>query len=87
MLHKKTLGRTILDSRSLSNHSEVSLVVQCTSKTYGHGQDGGVTVLAVNTAGVEQRAVVRGLTPGLLGETFHQYVLTAGKDRESIFSQ
>lgn len=86
-MHKKMLGRTILDTWTLANHSDVSLVVHCTSRNYGFGQDGGVSVLAVNTHHSEQKAILRGFLPAMLGEQVHQYTITAGKEPQSIFSQ
>lgn len=81
------MGQTVLDTRAMANHSEVHLVIQCTNKMYANNQDGGITVLAVNTAGSPQRAIIRGLPLGHASETVHQFVLTGGNEHEKIFSQ
>jgi len=81
------MGRVVLDIKTLGNHSEVQMVVHCTGADYPRSQEGGVTVMAVNMGVEPSRMVLRGLPPGRLGQLVHQYILSSGDDRTSIFSQ
>ncbi|XP_035723343.1 uncharacterized protein LOC118442165 [Vespa mandarinia] len=84
VLHKKLVGREVLDTRiQIGNRSHVHFYVQCTkaSATY---EKGALTIFGINLTPMKIRANLKGLKI----KNLHEYVLMPGFDAENqMFSE
>ncbi|XP_043497663.1 uncharacterized protein LOC122521203 [Polistes fuscatus] len=79
VLHKKLVGREILDTRiQTDNGSHVHFYVQCT-KASAIYQRGALTIFGINLNPMKIRANVKGFEI----KNLHEYVLTPGFDTEN----
>lgn len=91
LLHKRLLGKAVLETRSMSNNSDLTVISHCTQPYYWIDkpeklQDGPITVFAINMGGLEQKIQIKGTFNGK-SQMLFQYVLTSGSDPDSVFSQ
>ncbi|XP_015181681.1 PREDICTED: uncharacterized protein LOC107069156 [Polistes dominula] len=79
VLHKKLVGREILDTRiQMDNESHVHFYVQCT-KASAIYQRGALTIFGINLTPMKIRANVKGFKI----KNLHEYILTPGFDTEN----
>lgn len=91
LLHKRLLGKAVLETRSVTNNTDITVISHCTNPYYWTDkpeklQDGPITIYGINMGGLEQKIQIKGILTGRSQLVF-QYVLTSGTDPDSVFSQ
>lgn len=74
LLHKRLVGREVLETRSQSNNSHVYLYAQCAKPSASYDR-GAMTIFGVNFTPEKAIASLKGVKI----KTLHAYILTSDK--------